>query len=162
MSKLISTSLAALSLAALCTAATAQNLPKSGTINIHTGWRASGDTVTVAENHMQGHGTVSGSAFNENGSGPLHLGPANCFYSFFLVDGSSKAKGYCAFGDRDGDRLFTDWEGIDGAGGAKGINTIIGGTGKYAGIKGSGQYNCEPGSANGEMACKQTFNYRLP
>jgi hypothetical protein len=162
MSKLISTSLAALSLAAICTAATAQNLPKSGTINIHTGWRASGDTVTVAEDHVQGHGTVSGTAFNENGSGPLHLGPANCFYSFFFVDGGSKAKGYCAFGDRDGDRLFTDWEGIDGADGAKGINTIIGGTGKYAGIKGSGRYDCEPASANGEMACKQNFNYRLP
>ena len=162
MPKVIRVTLGAIVIATICAAANAENLPKSGTIKIHTGWAASGDTVTLAENHMQGHGTVSGSAFNENGSGPLHLGPANCVYTFFLLDGSIKGKGYCAFGDRDGDRLFTDYEGTDGAGGPKGINTIIGGTGKYAGIKGSGQYNCEPGGANGELACKQNFNYRLP
>ena len=161
MSKLMRIFFAALALAAICTNLSAQNLPRSGSIHIHTGWLASGPAVTVAEGHMQGSGQSSGVSFNENGSGPLHLGPANCFYTFFISNGSGKGKGFCAFGDSDGDRIFTDWEGMQ-TDHAEGINTIVGGTGKYAGIKGSGPYKCAPSYAAGELACKQTFNYRLP
>ena len=161
MHRLISVLLTVLSLATLCVAAHGQSLPRSGTISWHTGWSAKGGAVTVAENQMQGHGTTSGTTFNDKGSGPLHLGPANCFYTFFIANGKGKGKGFCAFGDVDGDRIFTDWEGTDGAEGARGINTITGGTGKYAGITGSGPYRCAPPGANGELQCTQSLNYRL-
>lgn len=152
-----------LSFAALCTAAGAQQLPKSGTINFHTGFQGKADAVSVADKTMQGHGTAIGVTFNDNGSGPLHGGPATCFYSFFVIDGRGKNKGYCSFGDADGDRIFTDWHGnAVPDGNNDGINEIAGGTGKYAGIQGRGPWKCKNAGANGELFCNQRFDYRLP
>ena len=41
-----------LSFAALCTAAGAQQLPKSGSISWHTGWKFVGEVMTVADKHL--------------------------------------------------------------------------------------------------------------
>ena len=153
----------AICFAAFCAAISAQQLPKSGSISIHTGWKDVGEAIEVAEKRMQGHGSVMGINFNDKGSGPLHLGPATCFYAFFAVDGNGKTKGYCAFSDADGDKIFTDFTGSttpDGQG--NGINEIAGGTGKYSGIQGNGPWKCKYASANGHLGCTQRFDYRLP
>lgn len=146
------------SFAIFCDATGAQQLPKSGSINIHTGWKVTGEALEVAEKRMQGHGTGIGTSFNDKGSGPLHAGPATCFYTFFAVEGGVKNKGYCAFGDADGDRIFTDWHGE----GTEGINMIVGGTGKYAGIQGSGPWKSKDVGPNGQLYTTQRFDYRLP
>jgi hypothetical protein len=140
----------------------ADQLPKSGTISYHTAWKDVGDAQTVADKRMQGAGSVMGATFNDKGSGPLHRGPATCYYTFFAVDGNGKTKGYCTFSDADGDRIFTDFTGTttpDGKG--TGINEIAGGTGKYAGIQGRGPWNCQYASAN-QSTCTQQLEYRLP
>jgi hypothetical protein len=149
-------------LTTLAMAAGAQQLPKSGTINFHTGWKATSDVVTVAEKHIRGNGHVAGITFNDRGSGPLHLGPANCFDTFYVIDGNGPDRGICAFGDPDGDRIFTDFKGTIGPDGASGINEITGGTGKYSGISGSGPWKCKFAGANGELQCAQRLDYRLP
>lgn len=56
-----------------CSATSAQQLPKTGSINFHTGWKFLGEVVNVADKHVQGHGSATGSTFNDKGSGPLHL-----------------------------------------------------------------------------------------
>ncbi|MSQ60627.1 MAG: hypothetical protein EXR36_13540 [Betaproteobacteria bacterium] len=114
--------------------------------------------MDVADKHMQGHGTAIGTSFNDKGSGPLHQGPATCFYTFFVANGAPKNKGFCTFGDEDGDRLFTDWHGN----GAEGVNSIVGGTGKYAGIQGSGTWKSRDVGPNGQHLTTQRFEYRLP
>ncbi len=163
MNKALGFFLAGLSVVAFCAAAGAQELPKSGSISWHTGWKNVGEALTVAEGHMQGHGTTIGTSFNDKGSGPLHLGAAECFYVFFTIDGVGSNKGYCAFGDADGDRIFTDWTGKAGVpGGNEGTNVIAGGTGKYAGITGSGPWKCNPAGANGGFRCAQRLDYKLP
>ena len=153
-----------LSFATLCTAAGAQQLPKSGSISWHTGWKFVGEVMTVADKHLQGHGTVVGTTFNDKGSGPLHLGPADCFIALSLIDGKGNNLGYCAFGDADGDRIFTEFTGKLGLpnGYDEGTNVISGGTGKYAGIQGSGPWKCKGAGANGEIQCAQRLDYRLP
>ena len=164
MRKALAVFVSALSFATFCTATGAQQLPRSGSINFHTGWKFVGEALTVADKHVQGHGTVVGVTFNDKGAGPLHLGPAECFIAFFVIDGRGKNKGYCAFGDADGDRIFTDFTGTLSSGeqGDQGINEIAGGTGKYAGIQGSGPWKCKNVSANGEVQCAQRLDYRLP
>jgi hypothetical protein len=142
--------------------AQAQQLAKSGSINFHTGWKYSADVVKATDQHVVGKGNVTGVTFNDKGSGPLHLGPANCFEAFFMAEGKGRDKGYCAFGDTDGDRIFTDFTGTFGADGANGTNEIIGGTGKYAGIQGSGPWKCKSSGGNGESQCTQRLDYRLP
>jgi hypothetical protein len=149
-------------LTALAAVAHAQQLPKSGSIEFHTGWKYSVDAISPAEKHVIGRGNVTGVTFNNKGSGPLHLGPANCFEAFFGIDGSGQARGYCAFGDPDGDRLFTQFTGSFGADGANGTNEIAGGTGKYTGITGSGPWKCKPMGGNGEVQCAQRLDYKLP
>jgi len=140
-----------------------QQLAKSGTISVHTGWKDTGVAIETADKRMQGQGMVTGISFNDKGSGPLHQGPANCSYTFMAVEGNGKNKGFCAFGDVDGDRIFTDFSGTaapDGQG--SGTNEIVGGTGKYTGIQGSGPWKCKYVGRNGESHCSQQFNYRLP
>ena len=65
---------------------------------------------------------------------------AYCLYTFFGVDGSVKNKGFCSFGNADGDLVFTDFHGANAGEGSEGINNIVGGRGKYAGIQGSGTW----------------------
>jgi hypothetical protein len=140
----------------------AADLPKSGTITIHTGWKLVAEPIEVADKITQGHGNVVGVSFNDKGSGPLHEGPAICFFTFFSRDGASLEKGYCAFGDADGDRIFTDWDGTNNGTDDQGINRIAGGTGKYKGITGSGPWKCWPAGAPGAARCTQRFDYKLP
>jgi hypothetical protein len=150
----------------LCFMATsmAEGLPKSGTISIHTGWKQVAEVIEVGDKIMQGHGNVVGVSFNDKGSGPLHGGPAICFFSFFARDGGGVSKGYCTFGDVDGDKIFTDWEGRDDGTVNQGINRIAGGTGKYKGITGSGPWKVwDTGpAAAGASHTKQRFDYKLP
>ena len=144
------------------TTAGAQQLPKSGSINFHTGWKLTGEAITAADKHMLGHGSAIGTTFNDKGSGPLHLGPADCFYTFLVLNEGGKNKGSCAFGDADGDRIFTHFTGTLSPDGDSGINEIAGGTGKYAGIQGSGPWKCKGAGSNGELQCAQRLDYRLP
>ena len=154
--------LSGMCVATLCSIASGEPLPKSGSISIHTGWKDSGEAMETGEKNMQGHGSVVGSSFNDKGSGPLHGGPATCFYTFFAGEKGTVNKGYCTFGDPDGDRIFTDWHGTQAGDGGEGINQIAGGTGKYAGITGSGPWKCKDSGKNGQSSCTQRFDYRLP
>lgn len=140
----------------------AESLPKSGSISFHTGFKYTAEVVSPAEKYVIGRGNSTGATFNDKGSGPLHLGPANCSEGFYLQDGKGKDYGYCAFGDADGDRIFTQYWGTLGPDGAGGTNEITGGTGKYAGITGSGPWKCKMAGANGELQCAQRLDYKLP
>jgi hypothetical protein len=152
-----------ISLAGLCTAAEAQQLPKSGSINFQTGYKITAEALTVADKYMVGHGSAIGVTMNDKGSGPLHGGPSDCLFTFFVKEGHTKNKIFCAFGDADGDRIFTDASGDStGENTSAGINEIIGGTGKYAGIQGNGPWKCKNAGPNGELHCQQRFDYRLP
>lgn len=162
MNRTVAVLVAGISFAAVCAGVGAQQLPKSGSISFHTGWKDTADVNEVADKRYQGQDRAVGSTFNDKGSGPLHLGPANCSGAFFVVDGSGPNKGYCAFGDADGDRIFTDFTGNITPNGAEGTNVIIGGTGKYAGITGSGPWKCKGSGKNGELQCAQRFDYKLP
>jgi len=162
MSRTLAVLIAGLSFAALSAGAIAQQLPKSGSINFHTGWKDTADVNEVAAKRYQGQDRAVGATFNDKGSGPLHLGPANCSGTFYVVDGSGPNKGYCTFGDADGDKIFTDFTGNITPAGAEGTNVIIGGTGKYAGITGSGPWKCKDAGKNGELQCAQRLDYKLP
>jgi hypothetical protein len=159
MTKVLTILITTTCLTVLYSVSHAQQLPKSGTINFHTGWKWTGEGLTVADKHMMGHGTAIGSTFNDKGSGPLHQGPASCFGTFHFIDGHGRNSGVCAFGDPDGDRIFTEYVGTDGA---QGTNNIVGGTGKFIGIQGSGPWKCQGSGGNGELQCAQRLDYRLP
>src|SRR4051795_145965 len=111
MRKILGIFIAGLSFAAVCSPVNGQDLPKSGSISWHTGWKITADVMTVAEGQVEGHGTAIGTSFNDKAAGPLHLGPAECVIAFFVIKGVGSNVGYCAFGDADGDRIFTEFTG---------------------------------------------------
>lgn len=154
--------LAILMTLATCQPALAEPLARSGTIRFHTGWKAAGEPVSVADKHFQGHGSVVGVTFNDLGGGPLHRGPAVCVFTYYATPDAASNKGYCTFGDADGDRIFSDFAGESSGNSHQGKLEILGGTGKYAGIKGGGEWRCTDLAAAGQQGCNQRLDYRLP
>lgn len=138
-------------------------LPKSGTISWVTGWQFNMMPVEGQSGDWSlGVGNAVGAMFNTNGSGPFHAGRAMCVATWVVNSEGATNKGNCYFGDQDGDRVFTSFTGDLSVN--AGINTIIGGTGKYTGITGSGPWECDAGvpGDNGGFNCRQSLNYKLP
>lgn len=163
MFKGILTVAAGLSVAMLCGAGQAQQLPKSGTFSINSGWKANGELVQVGEGRMFGWGGFYGVTFNQRGSGPLHMGQAVCSYTLDLTAGAGPGRGACAWTDADGDKIFTDYTGTLGTDGVfNGMNQITGGTGKFSGITGKAAFQAKALSTQGHFGATQQFEYRLP
>jgi hypothetical protein len=58
-----------------------------------------------------------------------------------LSQGTWNDQGTCTYTDKDGDNIFAPFKGnSDGKGGERGTYEVIGGTGKFARITGSGEY----------------------
>jgi len=108
------------------------DLPKSGSFNIHSGWKAVGEVTKLSDDHLYGFGSFWGVTYNDAGSGPLHAGPVVCPYTLEIIKGAGTSQGSCAWGDAEGDRIFTSWSGsLTPAGELDGMNQITGGTGKF-------------------------------
>lgn len=138
----------------------AENLPKSGIISINSIFK--GD-APIKFNDAYSHYTSIGVTFNETGSGLLHMGKVACAYGNFTHKEINKGTGFCAFEDKDGDSIFVQHAGTGNAKGeVSGANDIIGGTGKFEGISGSGSYVCTHTDKKSEFPCTEKFDYQLP
>ena len=143
--------------------AVAADLPKSGSFNIHSGWKSTGEETKISDNQTYGFGSFWGVTYNDAGSGPLHTGAVVCPYTSEVINTAMTAQGSCAWGDADGDKIFTNWSGSSTpAGEFNGLNKITGGTGKFAGIQGAAPFYCKFLNAKGQASCTQKFDYRLP
>ena len=160
MKKIIATQIASLLLASFCAGVLADDLPKSGSFNIQSISKAD---APVKFNDDYTHNTATGLTFNEKGNGPLHLGKVACSISRLTRKGIDRVIGFCNFEDKDGDSIFVQYAGKSNANGEfNGINNIVGGTGKFEGISGSGPVACSNTNKKGEFPCTQKFDYQLP
>ena len=163
MNRMLAVALIGLSSTGVCTAAHAQQIPKSGTISINSGFKSNGEMVQVGEGRVFGWGGFYGVTFSTRGNGPLHMGNAVCSYTLDLTAGAGPGRGSCAWTDADGDKIFTDYTGsLATNGGFDGLNQITSGTGKFSGITGKAPFQCKALSAQGHFGCSQQFEYRLP
>src|SRR2546425_7184484 len=85
------------------------DLPKSGSFTIHSGWKSIGEMTKLSDDHMYGVGSFWGVTYNDAGNGPLHTGPVVCPYTLEIIKGAGTSQGSCAWGDAEGDRIFTSW-----------------------------------------------------
>ncbi len=149
---------------ALATPAISADLPKEGTIKIHSNAYLQNQSTDVGEKHFMTSGNSWGVTYNDAGSGPLHMGVWFCTYAFENVSSPAQNGGACAFGDAGGaDKIYIVWSGTNIANVDQGTGTIIGEIGKYAGIKGKMAYHCGPpiDSAHELSSCTQQFDYQL-
>lgn len=131
------------------------SLAKSGVIKFHTGWKCEYPSTAGTDDKVVGGVQCQGYTFSSDGSAALHEGPAGC-YGAFNVEGN--IVGQCSWSDADGDNLYTLFDG--NAFTNIGTNNITGGTGKYAGMTGSGPWVCK-GVATGESMCNQSLTYEI-
>ena len=143
-------------------AAKAEDLPKSGTVQVQSGWYGSGDIIDVGPDHSYWNADFWGVSFNEEGGGFLHNVAWFCPATIDIIDGNMSAKGLCAYTDQDGDKFFGEWDGTAPAGGEfSGMVTYTSGTGKYEGITGGNDFRCNGVGSHGQIQCRQTANYKL-
>jgi hypothetical protein len=127
------------------TTADAQQLPKSGKF---TGKYASHLVPEVAQTFEleKGHVFVltksQGVFFNDVADGFLDKSEVICAIANDVVDGvSADIRGHCIVTDKDGDKVFTAYQGKGTAPGIiAGDNHWTGGTGKFAGIQGNNTF----------------------
>jgi hypothetical protein len=149
---------------ALGTPAISADLPKEGTIKIHSNANLNNQSVDVGEKHFMTSGNSWGVTYNDAGSGPLHMGAWFCDWTFHNVIDPIPIGGACAFGDAEGmDKIYIPWTGTLGESGTgQGTGTIIGGIGKYNGIQGKMTWQCKMiDPAHGLNGCTQQFDYQL-
>jgi hypothetical protein len=160
--KIRASAVAAVLLSGLATSAIAADLPQSGSFKLHTGFKSISEATQVAENHTLVGANSWGVSFNDAGNGPLHTGPVMCKSITENIEGVGAYQGKCAWGDSDGDKIFTDSSGKSTSNGLVGTGTITGGTGKFAGIHGKTAFQCKPLSPpTAQAACNHQFDYEL-
>ena len=126
------------SFAVFGTPALAGELPKQG--NYSTKWAISGPytAIEIGEDQSAWSSTFTAVIWNDAGEGILHDMSGNC-----VGMGSQEPNapfmdsGYCAYADADGDQIFEYWYETEEG---KGTMTMLGGTGKFAGIQASATY----------------------
>jgi hypothetical protein len=97
---------------ALGTPAISADLPKEGTIKIHSNSYLNNQSVDVGEKHFMTSGNSWGVTYNDAGSGPLHMGAWFCDWTFHNVIDPLPIGGACAFGDAEGvDKIYIAWTG---------------------------------------------------
>lgn len=137
--KLIS---AIFAVALLSAPAAAQPLAKSGTYTGKAGGEGIGDIYEIGKGHVFFVGKFYLVIFNDVAGGFLDKSQWTCPGVNDIVDGVSVAQhGYCVVTDKDGDKLFSSWQGKGtGPGSGGGTFEWTGGTGKYSGIQGHNTY----------------------
>ncbi len=138
----------------------AEALPKTGTINLQA---INKGTSSTKYNDEYTHGTITGVTFNEQKKGLMHMGKSACSFSVFTHEKVNKSVGFCSYEDKEGDKIFIQYEGTSAAKGEwSGVDEIIGGTGKFKNIRGEGAYSCAGTDKEGEFPCTVKLAYQLP
>ena len=149
-----------LSVAALVAGLSVPALADSATL--HSTAKADGTWWEVAEGRLYWAGTYWVFSFNDAGEGFSHEMVWNCPATGVVVDGVGKFTGSCIKTDRDGDKIFSSWVGGFSPGEQfTGRETYEGGSGKYEGITGGHDFQCEFFGPDEQGMCRQQIKYTL-
>lgn len=110
------------------------------------------DNLLVIKSDNQGTITT---ADPEN---PLNGATGGCSGTMLLSMGKLTGGGYCTYTDADGNTAITSFTGssLNDKGGNSGAWTMVGGTGKYIGATGGGDYSSTPNEDRTESVTKIT------
>ncbi|MGA6826436.1 hypothetical protein ACO9S2_02360 [Nitrospira sp. NS4] len=128
---------AALSVVALMGVAQAEE----GTVKATASWEGQGYAFPVGEDQVYMVAVYAGVMFVDDGKGSLDAASIVCPGTIDgnLAKGTKTGDGRCVITDRDGDRVFARFTCSGDLQGCRGPFTIVGGTGKFAGITGEGE-----------------------
>jgi hypothetical protein len=135
--------------------------------NVYTG---TFKVIPMANERVQMNYEVFGLVADSDSGSPLHNATFHCLGALHAVKGLyDNDFGFCSYTRPDGDMVYLTYEatGMLGGKGGKGTVTLVGGTGKYAGIQGSGEFDRLPGfrpAAKGTFQGinKSKLNWKIP
>ncbi len=111
------------------------------TINAHAAYASEGKIYLTGKNRGTFVGALVGELYIESDKGPLHAGRIVCpgMMALDLRNGKQAGSGRCTITARDGAQFFAVWScrGVLMVG-CKGKMMLTGGTGRAAGVSGSG------------------------
>jgi hypothetical protein len=140
----------------------ADELGKTGTGTLHSGWKSTGTVTQVSEKHLYWAGTWSAISFNDEGRGFLHKAAWTCPALSDINNGIASIRGFCVLTDSQGDKIHGSWSNQGPLNGEIiGRFEITDGTGKYSGIKGGWEIGCIVLTAD-SATCRQKYSYKLP
>lgn len=126
--------------------ALASDLPKQGTDSFTNVWVATSNAIQQGNRTFLSY-ELHGVARNDAGGPMFERFGQRCLGWLEIVANEGRDdRGTCTFTDRDGDNIFTTYS---GKGDAKGVEErgnyeVVGGTGKFTGITGAGDFNFQP------------------
>jgi hypothetical protein len=116
---------------------------EEATIKATAAWQMQGHFFQVRDQQALFIGAFSGTMLAEPKQGGLDVAKMLCpgMMEVNLNDGAQSAEGRCIMTTRSGDRVYATWNctGVHLAG-CKGTFTLVGGTGKFKDITGSGDF----------------------
>ena len=143
-------------------------IPKEGTTSFKSVYSGTFKILAMGQERVQMTYEFMGGSIGDTPNDVSNNASFRCIGSFYAVKGEYKDSSlFCVSTNPDGDQIFSTYQ-TSGkmGGGSKGTYTIVGGTGKWAGVQGSGEftgYNLRPqaeGSFQGITL--QKGKYKLP
>jgi hypothetical protein len=121
--------------------ASADQLAKRGSYSGRYLWTERAKVVEVDKGWMFTDAVQQGVFLNSNGSGFLHGATAVCTSQGVIQNDQFWFSGNCAATDKDGDKAVLKWACSKAGNRCAGAFDWMGGTGKYAGMRGQSQFD---------------------
>jgi hypothetical protein len=144
------------------------SIPKEGTTIGTAAFVGTMKGLPLGKDKVQVSYDVTGVVVSDTGEGLLHGSSVRCIGGMFVVGGAfDDETNSCVYTRPDGDQIFTRSK-VSGKQGeaARGSFTIVGGTGKLAGITGSGEFtrtSVRPLAEGGSLSyARSKSHYKLP
>jgi len=157
MIKLAVVSLISLSVTASSALAAGAPLPKTGSVKhaAYTVCRSLG-VIDLGEEGSSTSADCTGVVKTRDGGKLLDNLALHCLEESVARKAGYKYIGACTETDADGDKLYLDYQGAEG-----GPIDVIGGTGKYKGVKGKGQWTVADAPGNTASLFAYTMDYQF-
>ena len=117
-------------------------IPKEGTISDTWAFTGTFKALPMGQERLQMTFEVIGVIIGDTSEDLFHNASFRCLGSFHAVKGEfNDDSGFCVCTRLDGDQIFSTYKATGKVGvRAKGTETIVGGTGKLAGIQGNSEF----------------------
>jgi len=128
-------------LAFLASPVFAEEMAKEGTGSTKGYYSGSYQTLAMGKERVQLNYEGFGIYVDDSGSGLLHNATSHVLGAMHIVEGVLEDSGFSVCTRPDGDKVFMTYKATGQMGSSvKGTFTIVGGTGKFTGIEGGGEF----------------------
>ena len=143
-------------------------IPKEGKDSYLTVASGTVKLLPLGKDRVQVAYEMAGAIISDTGKGFMHNGTARCMGSMHVVKGDYDEDSFaCVYTASDGDQVFATNKGTGKKGAVGKVTiTLVGGTGKFAGIQGGGEATrtqLRPAAEGmAQSITRATIHYKLP